>query len=150
MDGRSDSTKFSYICNIGRAASWKNATSTTVAVSLVTALLQANGIGPRVAQPPNEGVEIIEIPVSPPLLGSPTQSPKAKGAAEEEDADAAAILARERELLVSDVYRLFTLKINVILFRIFVLSQGFFWDTNLVQIYLRIPSRFLERAMRRK
>ena len=117
----------------------------------VTALLQANGIVPRVPQPANEGVEIIEIPASPPPAGSPPQSPKAKvDVCEEEDANTAAILARERELLVSDVYRLFTLKINVILFRIFVLSQGFFWDTNLVQIYLRIPSRFLERAMRRK
>lgn len=77
----------------------------------VAALLQANGIAPRAPQPPDEGVEVVEIPVSPPAVDSPPQSPKAKvDVSDEEDADTAAILAREKVLLVSNIY--FRLVIN--------------------------------------
>ncbi|KJA14696.1 hypothetical protein HYPSUDRAFT_59221 [Hypholoma sublateritium FD-334 SS-4] len=64
------------------------------------ALLQANGIAPRTPQTPDKGVEVVEIPISPLPVDSPPQSPKAKvDVSHEEDADTAAILARERVLL---------------------------------------------------
>lgn len=77
----------------------------TALFDTVAALLQANGIAPRTPQPPDEGVEVVEVPVSPSAVDSPLQSPKAKvNVSDEEDADTVAILARERVLLVSNVY----------------------------------------------
>ena len=106
-------------------------------MSLVTALLQANGIVPRVPQPANEGVEIIEIPASPPPAGSPPQSPKAKvDVCEEEDANTAAILARERELLVSDVY----IKLVVTIYNYYRLNWSKFVWRSAPLVYRRIDA----------